>query len=89
MIRRTVWFTGRVQGVGFRATTRSIAAAYAVSGYVMNLADGRVEAVVEGEEREVEAFLAELSQRMRYYIQSSQSADGPATGQYRSFEIAR
>ena len=59
-LRRTVWFAGRVQGVGFRATTVRIAKRYPVSGYVENLPDGRVRLVVEGERVSLEQFLAEL-----------------------------
>lgn len=46
--RREVRYRGRVQGVGFRYTARSIAQSYAVTGYVKNVADGSVELVVEG-----------------------------------------
>ena len=48
-IRRRVWVSGRVQGVAFRASARRQARAAALDGFVRNLADGRVEAVFEGE----------------------------------------
>ena len=41
-------FRGRVQGVGFRQHTKSIARAYPVVGYVRNLGDGSVELVARG-----------------------------------------
>jgi acylphosphatase len=41
---------GRVQGVFFRDTTRRMAVARGVSGWVRNNADGTVEAVFEGED---------------------------------------
>ncbi|MBL8829940.1 MAG: acylphosphatase, partial [Planctomycetaceae bacterium] len=47
-IRRRVLFHGRVQGVGFRVTTRSIAQRFAVTGWVRNLPDGSVELLAEG-----------------------------------------
>ena len=50
--RATVFYAGRVQGVGFRYTAREIACGYDVAGYVCNLPDGRVELVVEGAETE-------------------------------------
>ena len=57
MIRRRVYYDGRVQGVGFRATTDQIAADHEVGGTVRNLDDGRVELIVEGQTEAVEAFL--------------------------------
>ncbi len=57
-IRRRVWVSGRVQGVAFRAFTRRAAQAAGVEGFVRNLADGRVEAVFEGEAAAVAGLLA-------------------------------
>ena len=57
-IRRRVVVSGRVQGVAFRAATRAQARAGAVSGWVRNLADGRVEAVFEGDPAAVGALVA-------------------------------
>jgi acylphosphatase len=49
-VRLTAWVRGRVQGVGFRWWTRAEALAIGgLSGYVSNLADGRVQIVAEGE----------------------------------------
>ena len=50
MIRKRVLVSGRVQGVYFRDTCQTMAARYAVNGWVRNLPDGRVEAVFEGPE---------------------------------------
>jgi acylphosphatase len=57
MQRVTVFYSGRVQGVGFRITVRQIACGYDVTGTVRNLPDGRVEMIAEGQRDEVEAFL--------------------------------
>lgn len=48
--------SGRVQGVGFRASARHRALELGLTGYARNLADGRVEAFVQGAERDIEAF---------------------------------
>jgi acylphosphatase len=54
MKRVHVTITGRVQGVAFRAKTRSEANRNNVSGWVRNLPDGGVEAVFEGKPEDVE-----------------------------------
>ena len=86
--RRLVHFTGRVQGVGFRYTTCDVAAGYRVTGYVRNLADGRVEMVAEGEPMEIDRLVAALSDRMRDYIRDTAIQDSPATGEYADFRIS-
>ena len=58
---RRVVYRGRVQGVGFRATARQIARGHAVSGFVRNLDDGRVELMARGETGAVDAFLDEVA----------------------------
>lgn len=58
--RRRVFFSGRVQGVGFRMTARRLASGFDVGGWVQNLPDGRVELVVQGESAEVSRFLDAL-----------------------------
>ena len=55
--RAHVFITGRVQGVFFRATTRDEAKKNRVTDWVRNLADGRVEAVFEGNKQDVENML--------------------------------
>ena len=87
MIRRTVLFSGRVQGVGFRHTTYTLARDYEVTGYVKNLADGRVEAVIEGRPQEVDRFLGALQQDMGSFIKNTDVQEGQASGQFERFEI--
>ena len=55
--RAHVYVSGKVQGVYFRATTREEARKQDVDGWVRNLDDGRVEAVFEGPEEDVESLI--------------------------------
>jgi acylphosphatase len=65
MKRLHVWISGRVQGVGFRHFTRQNARSLSVDGWVKNLADGRVEAVLQGEENKVSELVNRLHQGPR------------------------
>ena len=87
MIRKTVLYSGRVQGVGFRATTRMLAESFNVTGQVRNTIDGRVELIVEGERQEVRAFLDALTDRMGRCIESADTSESNATGSYDDFSI--
>jgi len=55
--RAHVYVSGTVQGVFFRATTKERAEAEGVDGWVRNLDDGRVEAVFEGRDEDVDAMV--------------------------------
>jgi acylphosphatase len=86
--RATVFYTGRVQGVGFRYTAREVACGYEVTGYVQNLADGRVELVAEGEEAEVQAFLTGIQEsQLGSLVRNANVNWSPGTGQFNRFEI--
>jgi acylphosphatase len=56
-IRVHVFISGKVQGVFFRSSAKDQAEELGVSGWVRNLADGRVEAVFEGEEGNVRKMI--------------------------------
>ena len=87
MERREVHYSGRVQGVGFRYTARSIAESYPVAGYVKNLPDGRVELVVEGKAEDVSALLRAISTEMDRNIRDVRETTEPVTGQFKGFDI--
>lgn len=87
-IRREVWFSGRVQGVGFRYTVSRIGREFEVSGKVQNRPDGKVFLVAEGTGAEVDAFVEEICSEMEGYIrQVEQSELLPAEGE-KGFRIA-
>jgi acylphosphatase len=87
--RREVLFDGRVQGVGFRYTTRNIAGRFSVTGYVQNLPDGRVKLVAEGEPAEIDGFVAAVSAEMAQNIRGVQETTAAATGEFGEFEVRR
>ena len=80
MVRKHVHYSGRVQGVGFRATTVDVARGFAVNGFVRNLPDGRVELVAEGEPGEIDRFVKAVSDRLGGHIRDAQSSDEPPRG---------
>ncbi len=85
--RITVYFSGIVQGVGFRYTTQRVACRFAVTGFVRNMPDGRVEVVVEGPPHEIRRFIAAVRAEMGHCISSSDENIAPADGRFKSFEI--
>ncbi len=87
MQRRTCYFTGRVQGVGFRYTVKNVALQYKVAGFVKNLPDGRVELVMEGAEPDMDRLVEDVRQRMNGYIKKVDSIQDLATGEFQQFFI--
>jgi acylphosphatase len=87
MQRRTYYFSGHVQGVGFRYTTEDLAAGYDVRGYVRNLPDGRVELVMEGEAAEMDKVIDALQERMGQFIRNTTVDAAPATGEFNDFTV--
>jgi len=86
--RRHVWYSGTVQGVGFRYTARRLAGRRPVTGYVKNLADGRVELVAEGPAAEVDGLLADVRHALGAYIRDVEVVEEPATGAFKGFDVA-
>jgi acylphosphatase len=71
-----VYYSGDVQGVGFRATAVAIARRHpGVRGWVRNLADGRVELFADGPAAAVDDFLADLREYMADYIRNEDVFD--------------
>jgi acylphosphatase len=86
---RMVHYSGTVQGVGFRATAADIARGYPVTGWVKNLADGRVQLLAEGDEEAVEKFLDAIRDHWRTNITKEQTKKQAASGTFKTFEVVR
>jgi acylphosphatase len=82
------FFAGTVQGVGFRYTVQRTAGRFAVSGWVRNRGDGRVELQAEGTRAELESFIAAIEDAMRGYVERKDVTWIPADGTMRGFAIA-
>jgi acylphosphatase len=80
-------FSGTVQGVGFRYTAIRIARRAAVTGWVRNLADGRVEAVAEGSEQALEQFVRELREFFHTYVRHVEVEWAEPTGEFAEFGV--
>lgn len=85
---KTAFFSGRVQGVGFRYHTLQIAKEFDTSGYVRNLPDGRVQLEAEGHQQEVNAFIDEISDRLSMFIRSTEVSENWREAQFQGFTIA-
>jgi len=78
--RRTIVFSGRVQGVGFRMTAAHLAMGLPVSGTVRNLPDGRVELVVDGEAADIDGLVKRLREHFGSFIRNTEQAVSPSIG---------
>jgi acylphosphatase len=88
--RVKVYYSGSVQGVGFRYTVRTVASGYDVTGTVRNLPDGRVEMVAEGAQAELEAFLQAIRDSgLGHFVDNEDISWGEARNELRGFEIVR
>jgi acylphosphatase len=85
--RRTIYFSGTVQGVGFRATTANLAEGLPVSGEVRNLPDGRVELVVEGAPGDIDRLVKKIREQFGAYVRSIEQSSSPAKGMPRGVRI--
>ena len=88
MKRVHVYISGRVQGVFFRAETQSAANGFHLTGWVRNRTDGSVEALLEGEDENVNKMLewchiGPPAARVKEVL----TEDEPFSGEFNSFSI--
>lgn len=87
IIRRHYYVSGRVQGVGFRYRAYYTAQNLGLTGYVVNLSDGRVELEVQGEESLVRDFLGRVEEGSFIHIDGIESFDMELQTSDRGFYI--
>lgn len=83
-----VLLSGRVQGVGFRYFTESIASKYGISGYVKNTINRKVEIVGQGDDEELRQFFEEVKKGPAFsVITNVKSLELDNSKKYNIFEI--
>lgn len=82
-----VFFSGHVQGVGFRYSVLQVAKEFEVAGFVANLADGRVQLEAEGTKSDVSAFVAAVEEKMHGYIRKVERSSRLRAPQFQGFAI--
>ncbi|MDX2131010.1 MAG: acylphosphatase [Planctomycetota bacterium] len=89
LTRARVTYSGRVQGVGFRATVRSIASGHPITGWVRNDPAGTVTLEAQGAATDVEGFLAAVRGGAPGYIASERRENAELAPDESGFEIRR
>jgi acylphosphatase len=85
-----IFYSGSVQGVGFRYSVKSVANGFEVTGTVRNLADGRVELLAEGNKDELDAFRQGIRDSgVEHFIEKEDVMWNEAKNEFRGFEIVR
>ena len=88
--RMCIFYSGHVQGVGFRYTAKTVAAGFEVTGSVRNLPDGRVELIAEGARAELEVFRAAIRDAgLSGLIRDEKITWSDAQNELHGFEIVR
>ena len=83
-----LFYSGRVQGVGFRFSTERVALSLGIVGWVKNLSDGKVEVIAEGEEAKLVHFLEKIKEGpMKPYIRGVEVEWQEAKGEFSDFGI--
>lgn len=87
MTRAHIYYSGMVQGVGFRYTTQRYAKALGLLGWVKNLNDGRVEIEAQGPKANINQLIDNLKDHFGGYIKEVDVSFQPALVPFISFEI--
>ncbi len=85
--RLHAYYSGSVQGVGFRFTAERSASSLGLTGWAKNLPDGCVEVVCEGPEPALKEFLEKIDRVFRQYIRDSDIEWSEAKDEFDGFDI--
>ena len=82
-----IFYSGTVQGVGFRYTVERFAVILKLTGWVKNCSDGRVEILVEGPQEDIEKLLHQVDAHFEGYIQDKEVSFSSSDGKFKDFQI--
>lgn len=83
-----LFYSGYVQGVGFRFSVKRIALSLGLKGWVKNLRNGNVEIVAQGEKNSLEDFVNQIRKSsLKRYIKNVEINWEEASGEFNNFEI--
>ncbi len=85
--RLHVYYSGTVQGVGFRYTAERVAGSLGLKGWAKNLPDGRVEVLCEGPKAALDQFAEKIYSVFKEYIRDADIDWSDATGEFDDFDI--
>ena len=88
MKQARIYYSGTVQGVGFRYRSQSIALGFKISGRVRNLPDGRVEIIAQGAKKEINNFIKSIDESFDGYIRNKQISFEEADEISKGFDIS-
>lgn len=84
-IAKHIFFSGHVQGVGFRFTAEQVAVRYNLTGFVRNASGGRVEMLAQGQVQDVDNAIEDLQQT--FTVRDTQIEEVPFDSSYEDFKI--
>lgn len=87
MIRRHFYFSGEVQGVGFRFRCQQIADKHHLTGWCKNLYDGRVEVELQGKPEAISMFVVDISKQPWIDITNIEETDEPVSRNEKKFTV--
>ncbi len=85
--RYVVYYSGRVQGVGFRYAVCRLSGGFDVKGFVRNLPDGRVQLIAEGRIAQLDLFLESIQAQMSDNILAKHLDRQEPRGEFSDFQL--
>ena len=88
MVQAHIFFSGTVQGVGFRFAVQRYARDLGLTGWVRNLSDGRVEVLAQGEKKKLERLICSVEDYFEGYIADKEIDFNDANSEFKDFRIS-